>query len=258
MWRPLPFPLSTPGLLKLSMPSGVTIALTAGIGAAAGAVTGAAATTDRVTMDRATDLTAGTGGDVVVAIGGVVTTGETDPVAAHARYHSRLRVVSRSSSSRAAKAARASRPAAHRKHASHLELPDAFAAGYFAVSPRARLRYARRASPFLRGHSPQEPRRSLPNAMAGFFHAYAPRASSRSVQPSSRHGTGAARRWLPLSYCDRSVDMIPASDLRTTAWRTQQPASTSGLPQATVAHPQKFTPDLRAMLRACSTRRRIT
>ena len=86
MLRPLPLPLRTPGLLKLSMPSGVIIALTAGIGAAADAATGAAATTDRVTtMDRATDLTVGTGGDVVVAIGGVVTTGETDPVAAHAR-----------------------------------------------------------------------------------------------------------------------------------------------------------------------------
>jgi hypothetical protein len=61
------------------MTSGVTIALTAGI-VAADAATGAAATTDRVTtMDRATDLTVGTGGDVVVAIGGVTITGETHP-----------------------------------------------------------------------------------------------------------------------------------------------------------------------------------
>ena len=78
MLRPLQSALRTPGLLKLSMPSGVTMAPTAGTGAAAGAATGAAATTDRVTtMDRATDLIVGTGGDVVAAIGAVATTGET-------------------------------------------------------------------------------------------------------------------------------------------------------------------------------------
>ena len=149
MLRP-PLPLRTPGLLKLSMPSGVIIALTAGIGAAADAATGAAATTDRVTtMDRATDLTVGTGGDVVVAIGGVVTTGETDPVAAHARHHSRLQsgvqelMIEGGESRPSLPAGGQSKAGQHRA--------DAVAAEYFTVSPGAQLRYTRRASPFLRG-----------------------------------------------------------------------------------------------------------
>ena len=67
------------------MTSGVTIALTAGI-VAADAATAAAATTDRVTtMDRATDLTVGTGGASSSLLAASLLLVRRTPVAAHAR-----------------------------------------------------------------------------------------------------------------------------------------------------------------------------
>jgi hypothetical protein len=200
MLRPLPLPLRTPGLLKLSMPSGVTIALTAGIGAAAGAATGAAATTDHVTtMDRATDLTAGTGGDVVVAIGGVVTTGETDPVAAHARYHSRLQ-----SGFEELMIAGGRKPpeAPGRRPIESTPAPDAVAARLVStVSPGAQLRYTRVSESL----SPWDTRRRNPVAASqtlwrGSFMltrlAHLAEALTTELNGAAQEQHGV---WLPLS-----------------------------------------------------------